>query len=67
MKMQVQSLAWETPYATGVALKAKNKQTKKLGNWSSHRGAVEMNLTRNHEVAGSIPGLPQGVKDPALL
>ena len=24
---------------------------------SSHRGAVEKKLTRNHEVAGSIPGL----------
>ena len=34
--------------------------------WSSHRGAVEMNLTRNHEVAGSIPDLAQWVKDLAL-
>ena len=26
---------------------------------SCHRGAAETNLTRNHEVAGLIPGLAQ--------
>ena len=33
---------------------------------SSHRGAVDTNPTRNHEVADSIPGLPQRVRDPVL-
>ena len=34
---------------------------------SSRHGAVEMNPTRNHEVAGLIPGLTQWVKDLAFL
>ena len=35
---------------------------------SSCRGSVViMNPTRNYEVAGSIPGLSQWVRDPALL
>ena len=34
--------------------------------WSSHRGPAETDPTRNHEVTGSILGLPQWVKDLAL-
>ena len=37
---------------------------KKCSFWSSYHGAAEMNLTGNHEVAGSIPGLAHWVKDP---
>ena len=33
---------------------------------SSRRGAADTNPTRIREVAGSTPGLAQGVKDPAL-
>ena len=33
---------------------------------SSHCGAVEKNLTRNHEVSGLIPGLAQWAKDVVL-
>ena len=39
---------------------------KSVGHWSSHLGAAETNLTKNHDVVGSIPGLAQWVKDMAL-
>ena len=36
--------------------------TLKILGQESCPGAVEMNLTRNHEVAGSIPGIAQGLR-----
>ena len=50
----------------GNVEKIKCIESKIVSPWSSHCGAAEMNLTRNHEVAGSIPGLAQWVKDPEV-
>ena len=41
-------------------------ENKKQKDRSSHHGIAETSPTRNHEVAGSIPGLTQCIKDLVL-
>ena len=59
-------LAWEPPYAVGAAQEMAKRQKKKIAMGVPAVVQWLTNLTRNHEVAGSIPGLARWVNDLAL-
>ena len=62
----IRPLAWEFPYATGVALQSKKTPRLKATAGVPVVAQWLTNPTRNHKVAGSVPVLAPWVKNPAL-
>ena len=60
------SKEWDLGQGWRVESALLSSPIQKLISRSSHCGSVVMNLTSIHEDAGSISGLAQWVKDPAL-